>query len=79
MEPASLGTWKSTWDLHEGHQSNAAAPAPSAGNQLDNVNMRGNDTIDQMTTVAKGSEGKQVRYGDLVEDGERATRIALGW
>ena len=43
-------------------------------------NMRGEDTIDQMALVGRDSEGKQVRYRDLVEEGEWATRIALfGW
>ena len=36
-EPAPLGASKSTWDLLEGHQSDDAAPAPGAGDRLDNA------------------------------------------
>ena len=42
-------------------------------------NFRDEDTIDQMELVARKSEGKQLRYADLVKDGVRANRIALGW
>ena len=42
-------------------------------------NIRDEDTIDQMESIAHGSEGKQVRYRDLVAQGERATRISRGW
>ena len=42
-------------------------------------NIRDEDTIDQMESIAHGSEGKQVRYRDLVAQGERAARIARGW
>lgn len=42
-------------------------------------NIRDADTIDQMALVARRSEGKQLRYDDLVRDGVRANRIARGW
>ena len=42
-------------------------------------NSRGSDTSDQMSAMIRGVDGKQLRYRDLVEDGERANRIARGW
>jgi transposase-like protein len=37
-------------------------------------NTRDMDTADQMAAMVRGSEGKQLRYRDLVENGVRANR-----
>ena len=42
-------------------------------------NARPHDTIDQMAAMVRGAEGRQLRYADLIENGESAARIARGW
>ncbi len=42
-------------------------------------NARPHDTKNQMAAMVRGAEGRQLRYVDLIENGERATRIARGW
>ena len=41
-------------------------------------NARGLDTADQMAAMVRGTEGKQLRYLDLIENGVRAGQIARG-
>ena len=42
-------------------------------------NDRPRNTIDQMTAMVRGADGKRLRYADLIENGERAIRIVRGW
>ena len=42
-------------------------------------NSRDFDTIDQIALMIRGAEGRLLPYAELVEYGERAARIALGW
>ena len=42
-------------------------------------NCRPYDTIEQLALMILGAEGRILPYAELVEYGERAARIALGW
>lgn len=42
-------------------------------------NCRDYDTEEQLALMVLGAEGRVLPYAELVEHGERAVKIALGW
>ena len=54
-------------------------PRARPGQRNHRHNARDLDTTDQMAAMVRGAEERRLRYADLIENGERATRIARGW